>query len=128
MGRQKLPASPADIATFIGQTGLSASLLQEEMAAIDDAHEELGYAPPAKARVVADALHKLHSQPPPRSWSKEELPFFRALPWNVQAIIARREADRDRAFNKAMNVAAEQRKKLERMEKELKSEKANAAA
>jgi hypothetical protein len=127
MGVQRLPASPSDIALFIGHTGLSPSLLQQELAAIDDAHAELGYAEPCKGRVVSDALHKLHSQPPPRSWPKEEHHFFRALPWSVQTIIARREAERDKATSKSQSELAEQRKRLERTEKELRNDNSKAA-
>jgi hypothetical protein len=128
MGRQRLPAIPADIATFIGQTGLSVSMLQEEMAAIDDAHFELGYAEPCKGRVVSDALHKLHSQPPPRSWAKEEWPVFRALPWAVQKAIVKREEQRDKALNRAHNEAAELRKKFEQIEKTNADQKTTATA
>ena len=112
-GVSHLPAVPSVVAKFVEESALSPALLQAELTEIDDAHEELNYAPPGKARVVNDAVHRLHSIAPPRSWAKEELPLFRGLPYFVAQIIVRRETERDKALSRALNEAAELRKKRE---------------
>jgi hypothetical protein len=113
-GVPHLPAAASEIAAFVAETALSAECLSKELEAIDSAHEELGYGPPAKSRIVVDAFSAVHHVPPPRSWSKDELSFFETLPHGAKLAIARRESDRDRALSRSLNELAEQRKQLEK--------------
>ena len=50
---------------------------------------------------------------PPNGWSSDEKELFRSLPPEAQAVIARREIDRERAFVQKTQEVAEHRKALE---------------
>ena len=110
-GSIALPASPSIVAAFIADhDGLDTSTLWAEIAALDQQHEELGYAPPGRSTVAIAAFNNIHHVEPPRSWSKDEKHLFTVLPWAIQLVLARREADRDKALNRIQNEAANKRK------------------
>jgi hypothetical protein len=106
-----LPASVADVVRFVSEYAhIPAEVLQAELEAIDERHEALLYAPPCKARAVIEAFNAAHPVEPPRSWPKDEGPLFASLPKGVQAIVARREAERDREVKRCQTDASQWRK------------------
>ncbi|MGN8547819.1 hypothetical protein ACQPTN_24850 [Bradyrhizobium sp. 13971] len=115
VGQHALPAAPWVVAAFIREhAGLTAELLWAEIAAIDQTHEELGYAPPGRSSVALKAFSEAHSVDAPRSWRKEEQELFRMLPWGIQQTVLRREAERDRAVCQAKTEVSELRNHLRR--------------
>lgn len=50
---------------------------------------------------------------PPKSWSDEDKALFAKLPPDAQAVIARREGERDKAFNQRTEEIADTRKAIE---------------
>jgi hypothetical protein len=113
-----LPAAAREIAAFVSETALSADCLMKELDALDAAHEELGYGPPAKSRLVVDAFSAVHHVSPPHSWSKEEWGFFETLNHGAKVAIVRREHQRDIALKKAQQEAGELRNKLKKLEEQ----------
>jgi hypothetical protein len=114
-GQHPLPASPVTVAAFIAEHGgLDAPTLFAEVAAIDQAHEALGYSPPGRSTIAIAAFNQVHPVEAPHGWREDERQFFACLPWGVQAVLARREAERDRGLQKMQRELAEQRKAVER--------------
>ena len=113
---QCLPASPGDVARFIMETGLSVDILHAELRAIDEQHEGLLYAPPAKSSVVIAAFNQLHPVEPPRSWPAHEKHLFLDLPHDLQTFFAKHEERREKEIRRAQNEAAECRRKLKEIE------------
>lgn len=64
---------------------------------------------------------------PPRSWSKEDAEFFKQLPPDAQAIVARRESERDKAVQRSTTEAAEVRKAAEAATAAVEAERARYA-
>jgi hypothetical protein len=86
-----LTANPAEtLAGQMKQLGVPAEKLLAVAAAMDDSGEPVA---------------------PPRSWCAEDRAAFGVLPRGVQAAIARREAERDKALRRLQNETAELRKK-----------------
>ncbi|PAY06659.1 hypothetical protein CK489_27700 [Bradyrhizobium sp. UFLA03-84] len=113
MGHHPLPAMPLTVAAFIGDHGgLTPDLLFAEVAAIDEQHQALGYAPPGRSDVALKAFDAVHPTRPPRSWRKEEQEMFLMLPWGIKQTILRREAERDRAIKHAQSEVSELRQKI----------------
>jgi hypothetical protein len=50
---------------------------------------------------------------PPRSWTKDDRVEFFRLPVTAQAIVVRRQGERDKAFAQATQKLADQRKAIE---------------
>jgi hypothetical protein len=120
-----LPASPLTVAGFINDhAGLDPETLWAEIVNIDVAHEALGYAPPGRSTVALKAFSNTHPIEPPGSWSKDEKPLFLTLPWGIQAIIRRRETDRDREVRRCQAHADLWRKSKEKSHE---ADKASAA-
>src|SRR3954464_5260116 len=71
-----------------------------------------------------DAAHPID---PPRSWSNQEKELFSQLPPEAQQVIARREGERDKAFNQKTQEIAEHRKALESTFGEIQSERQSYA-
>jgi hypothetical protein len=61
---------------------------------------------------VRYAIQNLTNIEPPRSWTNAEKLEFAALPPEIQAALARREADREKAMRQSQNEAAELRKQV----------------
>ncbi|QOZ34421.1 hypothetical protein [Bradyrhizobium sp. CCBAU 53421] len=102
MGHHPLPAAPLTVAAFIGdQGGLKPDLLSAEVAAIDEQHQALGYAPPGRSDVALKAFAAVHPVEPPHSWANEEKERFHQLPYDLQLILSRRETDRAKELRRA---------------------------
>ena len=113
-GVRSLPAAPAHVAAFLAEnSGLSKSVKQiwEMVREISHAHVSNGYADPTAGSAVGDMINSIAMIPAPRSWSKDEKLRFKDLPYDLQLIVNRREADREREIRRAQNEAAELRKK-----------------
>jgi hypothetical protein len=113
----RLPASPANVAIFVAESGLPPEILHAELEAIDREHEALDYSPPGKAGVVVKTFNEVHPVAPPRSWKPEHHPRFLSLPHDLQLYIVAREEQRDKAVRSAQNEAAECRQQLRQIEK-----------
>jgi hypothetical protein len=50
---------------------------------------------------------------PPRSWTKEDRVEFFRMPVTAQAIVVRREGERDRALHQAQQKIADERKAIQ---------------
>jgi hypothetical protein len=106
-GVRPFPAAVSDVARFVTEFAhLPADLIHAELVALDQEHEALLYAPPGKARAVADAFNAAHPIEPPRSWPDKQKRRFFELPHDLQMFIAEREVDRDKAVRRAQNAAA----------------------
>ncbi|MGX1363681.1 hypothetical protein AB7M46_008738 [Bradyrhizobium elkanii] len=117
MGHHPLPAAPLTVAAFIGdQGGLKPDLLSAEVAAIDEQHQALGYAPPGRSDVALKAFAAVHPVEPPRSWPKEEKRRFLELPHDLQVYFAEHEDRREKEIKRVFSEAAVARQKLKEME------------
>ena len=103
-GRSPAPAAPSDIAAFIGDVAELG--IEKVWAAVKDisrAHEQFGLADPTKARPVVWAIGKISKIEAPRSWPDADKALFLELPLDVQRVVLRREAERDREVRRAHN-------------------------
>ncbi|RXH15147.1 hypothetical protein [Bradyrhizobium guangzhouense] len=64
---------------------------------------------------------------PPRSWGREEKLMFLQLPRPLQLYYDKREKERDRRIGRAMNEAADARKRLAEVEAKLRAREAQLA-
>lgn len=114
MGHHHLPAAPLAVAAFIGdQGGLKPDLLSEEVAAIDEQHQALGYAPPGRSDVALKAFAAVHPVEPPRSWTNAEKERFLQLPYDLQLVMSRREADREKELKRTYGERDRAKQELE---------------
>ncbi|MCP2219922.1 MULTISPECIES: hypothetical protein [Bradyrhizobium] len=114
MGHHPLPAAPLTVAAFIGdQGGLKPDLLSAEVAAIDEQHQALGYAPPGRSDVALKAFAAVHPVEPPRSWANEEKERFLRLPYDLQLVVSRREADREKELKRTYGERDRVKQELE---------------
>lgn len=69
-------------------------------------------AAPEKASGEEDGQAEADDQPivPPKSWTTEDQAKFKELPPDLQAVVSKRENERDRAFNLKTQEVAEERK------------------
>jgi hypothetical protein len=103
-GRSPAPAAPADIAKFIEDVAeLGIDRVWQAVREISAAHEQFGLADPTKARCVLWAIGKISKIEAPRSWPDADKPLFLELPYDVQKVVLRREAERDREVRRAHN-------------------------
>jgi hypothetical protein len=89
-------------------------ILERLVAQIGAAHIAAGLADPSASYPVPQTMNKIAAINPPRSWSKEEWPKFRALPYSLQTYILKREADRDRELKRCQFDANLWRKSKEK--------------
>jgi hypothetical protein len=117
-GRHELiayPARPATVAYFIHEkAGLGIAELLRIVQAISLEHHTL--ADPTAGGIVAAMLNKIAPIAEPRSWTKEAKVLFRTISYELQRIIAEREAEREKAMRRAQNESAEARKALAAMQ------------
>lgn len=64
-----------------------------------------------------------HQIEPPKSWSSQDKAVFQQLPPEAQAVIARRESERDKAFTQKAQEISEHRKALESTFSEIQNER-----
>jgi hypothetical protein len=108
-----LPARPTTCAGFcIQHRGLDADELVEVMAGVSRAHQASNLADPTASFECNVVLARFIKIEPPRSWTKEDRVEFFRLPITAQAIVVRREGERDRALHQAMQKIADERKQL----------------
>lgn len=113
MGHHPLPAAPFAVAAFIGDhAGLKPDQLFAEVAAVDEQHQALGYAPPGRSDLALKAFNAVHPVEPPRSWPKEEKCRFLELPHDLQVYFAQHEERREKEICRAFSEAAAARHKL----------------
>jgi hypothetical protein len=103
------PARPATVAYFIHEkAGLGIAELLRIVKAISLTHDTV--ADPTAGGIVPAALNKLSPIPEPRSWTKDGKVQFRTLSYELQRVIADRDADREKTVRRALSEAAELRK------------------
>ncbi|MHC2241331.1 hypothetical protein [Bradyrhizobium elkanii] len=114
VGQHPLPAAPITVAAFIGdQGGLKADVLAAEVAAIDDEHQALGYAPPGRSDAALKAFGAVHPVEPPRSWTNEEKERFHQLPYDLQLVVSRLETGREKELRRAHGERDRAKQELE---------------
>ncbi|MCW2130188.1 hypothetical protein M2226_008932 [Bradyrhizobium elkanii] len=114
MNHHHLPATPFVVAAFIGDNGgLRPEELSAEVAAIDEQHQALGYAPPGRSDVALKAFNAVHPVDPPRSWTNAEKERFHQLPYDLQLVVSRREADREKELRRAQGECGRAKQELE---------------
>jgi hypothetical protein len=107
------PARPADVARFVSDCApLGLEQLWSATQEISRIHVSLGLADPTLGDPVAAVVSGVAGIDPPRSWPGEHRRRFKALPYDVQVIVASHEARRERALRRAQNEAAEARRTL----------------
>ena len=107
------PARPGDVAHFVSDCAqLGIERLWAALQDISKCHGSFGLADPTLGTPVAAAVSDIAGIDPPRSWSKELKQRFRSLPYDVQALLAFHEAQREKALRRAQNEAAAARQKL----------------
>jgi hypothetical protein len=103
-GRSPAPAAPADIAAFVEDIAeLGIERVWPIIQSISAAHAQFGLADPTRTSRVSLAINAVSKIEPPRSWPKEEHELFLQLPYDVQKVVLRREAERDRQVRKVQN-------------------------
>ena len=118
-GVRSLPAMPAHVASFITELAASEKSIKQiwpivkEISAV---HVSSGFADPTAGGVVADMINSITMIDPPRSWPKDEWPMFKALPYDLQVWLRKREAQRDSEVRRTQNDAALWRKHIEKAE------------
>jgi hypothetical protein len=111
------PAKPHVIAAYTliaHQRGVPASTIVEQLCAVGRLHDKFGLANPIATHVVQEVLRSIGGDQvaPPRSWPKADQAAFALAPRAIQAVVARREKDRERELRNCQNRAAEAERKL----------------
>ena len=83
----------------------------EDPATSEEEEEDEPYEPDLDPREEGEEGHQ--GIEPPSSWNKQDREVFSTLPPEAQAVIARREGERDIAFTRKSDEIAEHRKALE---------------
>jgi hypothetical protein len=108
-----LPARPATIAAFVLQNQtLGAEALLSVLSEIAAAHITASFSDPTTQWQVNAVMAQLAKIEQPRSWTKEDRIEFSRLPVTVQAIVLRRESERDAALQRSLQLIADERKQL----------------
>jgi hypothetical protein len=105
-GIRYCPAKPATVAAFVCAESLPPDRLLGTLAAIAQIHDEHRLSNPVATAIVSRALDRTITVEPPRSWPKADKAAFLFLPKQTQAIIARRERDRDRELRRLQSAAS----------------------
>ena len=125
-GASPCPAAPETVARFITDcASLGIERLWPAMQQISKMHVLLGLADPTLGGGAAGAISEIAGVAPPRSWPEFYRERFRSLPYDVQAYVASRETQRERALRRAQNEAASLRKRIADLESPTRNEKAN---
>lgn len=117
-GLSHYPARPATVAAYVldlSRCGLPVSSIVERLESVARSHDAT-HGNPVATEIVGLALEKIRKPAdiqPPRSWRKDEMINFYLLPTWTQAVIARRESEREADLRRRHNEFAEQRRKLE---------------
>lgn len=81
-----------------------------------EATTEAVVAKPAEAAKAQEQQAQAQEIPPPISWRAEEKEAFKALPKPVQETIARREAEREKAWNRSQMEVSQYRRKYQELD------------
>src|SRR4051794_15401378 len=105
-GVRSLPAMPVDVANFITDLAAAEKSIKQIWPAVREisaAHVSGGFADPTAGGLVADMINSITMIDPPRSWPKEEWPAFKALPYDLQVCVRKREVQRDNEVKRHQN-------------------------
>lgn len=107
------PAAPADVARFVSDcSSLGIERVWSAVQEISRLHVSIGLADPTLGGMAAAAISDLAGIDPPRSWPQIHRQRFRSLPYDLQAYVAVRESQREKALRRAQNEAAASSQKL----------------
>jgi hypothetical protein len=107
-------ASPAIVARFVADIApMGISEVWPAVQEVARMHYIHGLSDPTLGGPVAAAINELAGIAPPRSWPQQEQIRFRTLPYDLQLIITKREADRDNQVRKMQNEFAQLKKEIE---------------
>jgi len=96
-GEKAIPASPTIIARFIADVApMGIDRVWPAVLEISRAHYIIGLPDSTQSFPVASAINELSKLAPPHSWPAAEKLRFMTLPYDIQLVISKREADRDR--------------------------------
>jgi hypothetical protein len=115
-GVRSLPAKPATVAGFVLDSFKGEVPFQEitqQLAAISACHDFSLLANPVRTAIVAAALEAIAPAEvikAPLSWRKAEQADWHTLPAWVQAIISRREGEREKQLTRRLQEIADERK------------------
>jgi hypothetical protein len=107
-----LPAKPCTVAAFCQwqkDKGAPKEKLNATLSAIEALHNAASVGNPIATPIVR-TITAASTIEPPRSWTKDEKVLFTGLPVEIQAVIARREKNRETELRRAQNEAGELRR------------------
>jgi hypothetical protein len=119
---RSLPARPASVAAFAQRQkdlGVPREKISAALSAIEALHNAASVGNPIATPVVRITTAASTIEPP-RSWARDEKQLFTELPVEIQAVVARRERDRETTLRRGQNELAELKKRL-KVEAEIKS-------
>src|SRR5262245_32399142 len=106
-----LPCRPQCVAAYVQyqqDQGISRQLIAERLEAVAELHNAASWGNPCATPVVRRVTGASTIEAP-RSWDKESKIAFAELPVEIQAVIAKREHDRERSVRNAQNEAGDLR-------------------
>jgi hypothetical protein len=111
LGVRPFPASPAAAASWLDS--LPEAEIEPALEALQVTHDAVGASSPVGCSLaVKTVLERRLRTECPRSWTKEDRQFFISLPREVQAILTRRENERDASLRTRQNKLAAEMKRL----------------
>jgi hypothetical protein len=112
-GVRHCPAQPEAVAQFVlDHAAAGLEMLADAVAAISEAHSQLGLANPTATWMVANAMQRIGDVEPPRSWPKAFRGQFAELSVRLKRYIAKHDAERERVLRRAQNEAAQAKRAL----------------
>ena len=111
---RSLPARPASVAAFAQwqkDLGVPREKISASLATIEALHFSASLGNPCATPLVRAATSASTIEPP-RSWTRAEKQTFTELPVEIQAVVARREQDRETTLRRGQNELAEMKKLL----------------
>lgn len=110
---QPFGASPAIVTKFVNDIApMGIAAVWEAVQEVARMHYTHGLSSPCDGGPVAAAINELAGIAPPRSWPRDEQIRFKSLPYDMQLIISKREADRDKEIRRLQQEFAALRKGL----------------
>src|SRR5262245_45909597 len=112
-----VPCRPQCVAAYVQyqqDQGVARHVIAERLEAIADLHNAASMGNPCATPVVRTVTGGSTIEAP-RSWDKESKIAFAELPVEIQAVIAKRESDRETTMRRAQNEAGDLRQELKRL-------------
>ena len=109
------PTTCAAYAQYQQDQGVDRQLIAERLEAIAALHEAASLGNPTATSVVRMVTGGSTIEAP-RSWTGDEKQLFKELPPEIQTVVARREANRERVMRQAQNEAGDLRQALKRLQ------------